>query len=180
MMIMNNPNIKSIVLGNNISFYLEKNGDLYACGENEYGQYGIKNFKESYYQFTKIEKKVKSVYSSFKNTIIQKEDGKIYRSHCGLHHNQSNNGFEEIKIEDVVSFSSGEEHSLFLKGNGEVWVMGKNEFGECGFGNEIFESREPKLLMTDKNIISVCCGMNFSVILTRDENQKNFVKDFWG
>ena len=57
--------------------------------------------------------------------------------------------------------------NLFLKENGEVWVMGKNDYGQCGFdGKEIDFFENPTLLMTDKNIISVCCGIRHSFILT--------------
>eukprot|EP01091_Cochliopodium_minus_P009743 TRINITY_DN2467_c0_g1_i3.p1 TRINITY_DN2467_c0_g1~~TRINITY_DN2467_c0_g1_i3.p1 ORF type:complete len:212 (+),score=40.69 TRINITY_DN2467_c0_g1_i3:367-1002(+) len=56
--------------------------------------------------------------------------------------------------------------------------MGNNNYGQCGFEKERNSINEPQLLMNDKNIVSICCGKNFSIIVTRDENQNTILKSF--
>ena len=55
----------------------------------------------------------------------------------------------------------GEDHSLILKKNGEVWIMGNR------FGVERFENpSRPVLLKRDESIVEICCGGDFSFMLT--------------
>ena len=55
-----------------------------------------------------------------------------------------------------------------MKGNGEVWVMGTNKFGQAGFDRNkskvLFD--QPTFLLKDENIISICCGYYYSFILS--------------
>ena len=44
--------------------------------------------------------------------------------------------------------------------------MGSNKEGQCGFDKDVGDIIEPKFLLSDKNIISVCCGYDSSYILT--------------
>eukprot|EP01091_Cochliopodium_minus_P001463 TRINITY_DN1132_c0_g2_i1.p1 TRINITY_DN1132_c0_g2~~TRINITY_DN1132_c0_g2_i1.p1 ORF type:complete len:416 (-),score=88.22 TRINITY_DN1132_c0_g2_i1:27-1274(-) len=174
--IMNNPNIKLITVGETCSFYIEKNGDLYGCGNNNFRMLGIEKEIKFSSKFVFICSDVKQVFNSIKFTIIQKNDGKIYvYGNMGL--KESNDKFE-VQISDIISFTSGNESILFLKENGEVWVMGSNGKGQCGLGKEIRKVETPTLLLTDKNIFSVCCGFDYSFILTRDDKGNTILKCF--
>ena len=62
--------------------------------------------------------------------------------------------------------------------------MGSNEFGQCGMKEEKenildinlvkgFNTYNPKLLLRDENIISICCGYNHSFILSSKKKIKN-------
>eukprot|EP01091_Cochliopodium_minus_P012054 TRINITY_DN356_c0_g1_i2.p1 TRINITY_DN356_c0_g1~~TRINITY_DN356_c0_g1_i2.p1 ORF type:complete len:699 (+),score=280.58 TRINITY_DN356_c0_g1_i2:98-2194(+) len=177
--IMNNPKIKSIVLGHENSFYLENDGNLYGCGRNEYGQIGIKDNKTNLLTFTFICSNVTQIFASYQLTIIQKDDGKLYW--CGKWDglNKQSDGFTEINIDNVISFSRGFDHSLFLKENGEVWVMGNNNYGQCGFEEKVGVVDVPRLLLTDPNILSISCGYTHSsFILTRGEKGNTILKCF--
>ena len=44
--------------------------------------------------------------------------------------------------------------------------MGYNGEGQCGMGNNVSKVDQPTLLLKDENIISVCCGFDYSFILT--------------
>eukprot|EP01091_Cochliopodium_minus_P008068 TRINITY_DN1796_c0_g1_i2.p1 TRINITY_DN1796_c0_g1~~TRINITY_DN1796_c0_g1_i2.p1 ORF type:complete len:623 (+),score=191.64 TRINITY_DN1796_c0_g1_i2:31-1899(+) len=178
--IFNNPTIKSIVLGEYHSFYLEKSGDLYGCGINDYGQLGIQNNKSpNLLNFTLVSHGVTQLCASERITIIQKSDGKIYWSGFWSGLNKRTNGFELIKIDNVISFSCGRNHCLFLKEGGEVWVMGSNQSGECGLDEKTKFVEEPRHLMTDKNVFSICCGYLYSFILTKN-NKGNTILNCFG
>eukprot|EP01091_Cochliopodium_minus_P012873 TRINITY_DN4008_c0_g1_i2.p1 TRINITY_DN4008_c0_g1~~TRINITY_DN4008_c0_g1_i2.p1 ORF type:complete len:541 (-),score=145.81 TRINITY_DN4008_c0_g1_i2:22-1644(-) len=186
--IMNNPNISSIVLGPNNSYYLEKNGDFYGCGENTFGH--IVEDRNNQLKFVKICSNVKQISASERFAIILKDDGKVYMG--GFYMSTFGKFEKEIEIDDVISFSCGYQHSLFLKKNGEVWVWGTNSSGQCGFKLVPYEDwmddesheedydliNKPTFLLTDKNIISLICGSSYSFILTRNEKGNTILKCF--
>eukprot|EP01091_Cochliopodium_minus_P014006 TRINITY_DN4661_c2_g1_i2.p1 TRINITY_DN4661_c2_g1~~TRINITY_DN4661_c2_g1_i2.p1 ORF type:complete len:210 (-),score=56.57 TRINITY_DN4661_c2_g1_i2:9-638(-) len=161
--IMNNPKIESIVLGQHNSFYLENDGNLYGCGNNFFGNLGIKNKINS--TFTFISSHVTQICSSSQFTFIQKDDGKIYWSGNWDEINIESDGFTELNIDNVISFSCGHNYALFLKKNGQVWVMGNNNYGQCGFEQKVSFVEVPSLLLTDPNIFSISCGYSSSLIL---------------
>eukprot|EP01091_Cochliopodium_minus_P014679 TRINITY_DN5014_c0_g1_i1.p1 TRINITY_DN5014_c0_g1~~TRINITY_DN5014_c0_g1_i1.p1 ORF type:complete len:215 (+),score=46.48 TRINITY_DN5014_c0_g1_i1:92-736(+) len=166
--IMNNPNIKSIVLGSYHSLYLEKNGDLYGFGRNSDFQLGFE--QKMVLEPTKIETGVLKVGASYSYSIIQKMDVFIILGSIGLKKGQK----KEYKIDNVSSFSCGKNHLAFLKRNGEVWMVGSNNSRQCGL-KKIKEMSEPTLLITDPNIISVTCGYLSTFLLSR-ENSSTIMK----
>ena len=44
--------------------------------------------------------------------------------------------------------------------------MGYNEYGQCGFDENVKSINEPRLLLNDKNVFDICCGYYHSFILT--------------
>eukprot|EP01091_Cochliopodium_minus_P014005 TRINITY_DN4661_c2_g1_i1.p1 TRINITY_DN4661_c2_g1~~TRINITY_DN4661_c2_g1_i1.p1 ORF type:complete len:212 (-),score=55.95 TRINITY_DN4661_c2_g1_i1:9-644(-) len=163
--IMNNPKIESIVLGQHNSFYLENDGNLYGCGLNDNGQLGIKNKKTNFSTFIFISSKVSQICASYLLTFIQKDDGKFYWGGNWDGSDIQSDGFSEINIDNVISFSCGHNYALFLKKNGQVWVMGNNNYGQCGFEQKVSFVEVPSLLLTDPNIFSISCGYSSSLIL---------------
>eukprot|EP01091_Cochliopodium_minus_P002132 TRINITY_DN12023_c0_g1_i1.p1 TRINITY_DN12023_c0_g1~~TRINITY_DN12023_c0_g1_i1.p1 ORF type:complete len:429 (-),score=88.92 TRINITY_DN12023_c0_g1_i1:14-1213(-) len=184
---MNNQEIKSIVLGKSHSFYIDIYGDLYGCGMNHNGQLGISNKKNSFSgnikstleEFTYISSCVKKVCTSEAFTIIQDENGKLFK--FGNASNKHVSLISEIKIKDVVSFGCGSSHNLFLKRSGEVWAMGSNESGQCGFKKDQMKkwsTEKPVLLMYNSNVVSLCCGYDSSYLLVVNNKGKTVLNCF--
>ena len=44
--------------------------------------------------------------------------------------------------------------------------MGSNDYGQTGFDEKTANLQKPTLLLKDENISDICCGYNFSFILT--------------
>eukprot|EP01091_Cochliopodium_minus_P017946 TRINITY_DN7162_c0_g1_i1.p1 TRINITY_DN7162_c0_g1~~TRINITY_DN7162_c0_g1_i1.p1 ORF type:complete len:283 (-),score=58.23 TRINITY_DN7162_c0_g1_i1:519-1367(-) len=169
---MNNPNIKSVVLGDHFSFILEKNGDLYASGKNKNFEIGLTNEKVS--EFTKVTSNVKRVSASPNFSIIQKDDGTIWYSGKSLI--ATTKGFTfEIELSDIIHFSCGSDHAIFLNKSGGVYVLGSNDYGECGFDRNVTLVKTPRLLLTDQNIFGISYG-NQSIFILTSENRKTLVK----
>jgi alpha-tubulin suppressor-like RCC1 family protein len=60
-------------------------------------------------------------------------------------------------------YCSGYHTLIHIKSTGELYVFGNNRYGQLGLGD--FQNRNvPTLLMTDKNIKSVHCGEDFTLI----------------
>eukprot|EP01091_Cochliopodium_minus_P001313 TRINITY_DN11173_c0_g1_i1.p1 TRINITY_DN11173_c0_g1~~TRINITY_DN11173_c0_g1_i1.p1 ORF type:complete len:270 (-),score=44.64 TRINITY_DN11173_c0_g1_i1:29-718(-) len=162
---MKNANIKSIIVGVNHCFYLEKNGDLYGAG-SFMKKYKFKSNKKA--RFERIETDVRSACTSFELLVIQKKNGEIF--YIGSLNGEIVNKFRKIEVSGIISYSCGFGHCVFLSKKGEIYVMGGNTHGQLGLNlTNKMGINEPNLLMIDSNAISVCCGYSHSVILTRDE-----------
>src|SRR5208282_3736128 len=49
-------------------------------------------------------------------------------------HNFSTNQPEEIVASGVTAIAAGWDHSLFLKSDGSLWAMGRDDYGQLGDG----------------------------------------------
>ena len=60
---------------------------------------------------------------------------------------------------------------FYLIESGQVFTMGKNNYGQAGFSSEEKKIGEPRFLFTDKNIISLSAGYEHSFCLSsKSEN----------
>ena len=73
--------------------------------------------------------------------------------------------FGSTIISPVIDCCSGSYHTLILLENGSLYSFGSNYFGQLGFKKSGTDFNEPQLLMIDKNIKSIHCGNDFSLIL---------------
>ena len=48
--------------------------------------------------------------------------------------------------------------------------MGHNGNGQCGFEKKRGKIEQPTLLLKDEKIFSICCGGEYSIILTSKNN----------
>lgn len=75
---------------------------------------------------------------------------------------------------NVISFTMGMNHSLFLTANNELYAMGHNEYGEFGIFEENVEEREVYLndffVKNNLKIVKVSTGARHSLILCNDGN----------
>ncbi|XP_076244530.1 secretion regulating guanine nucleotide exchange factor [Calliopsis andreniformis] len=141
-------NIQDVSCGQHHTIAITKNGDLYAFGDNKYGQLGL-----DLNRFSKTSFPIKIPNARFDSSI---------KMNCGWSHTILLSGgqafswgrntygqlgcaeFKEpsswkimrigspSKIEQI---SVGSEHSVALTENGEILCWGWNEHGNCGIGH---------------------------------------------
>lgn len=70
-------------------------------------------------------------------------------------------------LKNVVSVSVGDNHSAALTKDGDLYMWGRNNYGQLGDGTTT-DSIEPKLIMS--NVISVCCGPNGNTAVITQDN----------
>ena len=54
--------------------------------------------------------------------------------------------------------------------------MGSNQSAQCGFDEKTANLQKPTLLLKDENIFDICCGWDFSFILTSKKKLKKIKK----
>ena len=142
--IQNIPPVLSISCGGHHTLIITTDSNLWACGSNNYGQLCLGNtgnhLKPQKTSFSNISKVSAGNYNSlFRNN---KEEifscGYNLYGACGLGH------FDSPQItpslipnlpSNVVQFVCGNQQSLFLDSEGNVFSVGANEFGQLGLGH---------------------------------------------
>ena len=163
--------IDKISAGSYHSLFLTREGRVYSCGENRYGQLGLNS--------TDLQKKTPRLISGFSNvtkasaghdhSLFLTSDGHVYS--CGWN-SLGNLGLgntdkqltptliERYYDSDYIShtydrititkISAGDSHSLFLTRDGQVYSCGLNNDGQLGLGTSGNGNKElsPKLITT--------------------------------
>ena len=147
--------IKDIVCGSNFSFFITKNNEVLACGNNDKEQLGI--------QENNIPQK--SITKRCNDYIIPTEIEQFFN----------------LKANKIVC---GEEHCLAIIKDTisdleNIWCWGSNQFGQIGLGTYVKTSK-PKpnhflLEFINHKIIDISAGKNHSIILLqrKDYNELN-------
>ncbi|CAG2107003.1 unnamed protein product, partial [Medioppia subpectinata] len=168
-------------------------GQLYAWGENTYGQLGIGSFETTptpvvITAFTK--KRVVDITCGNRHTLALTSDGLVYgwgRNTFG----QIGDGTwcwrqwpTPVSIDEPISaISCGKCHSLALSTAGRLYVWGLNDFGQLGrhrdndmkhFADGRVKERafgecpEPVDGFEDTVVRKACCGPNHTLMLTAE------------
>jgi alpha-tubulin suppressor-like RCC1 family protein len=79
-----------------------------------------------------------------------------------------NNPFwpEQIVSSNVTAIAAGESHSLFLKSDGSLWVMGNNYYGQLGDGT--YNNTNLPEQIVASNVTAIAAGYTQSLFLKSD------------
>lgn len=174
---------KKIVNSGSSFYVIDKNGVLWARGNNNYGQLGDgttisrniskKILSEENVKFTKVS-------ASEYNVLALDENGNMWtwgRNNNGLLGNGTNldsSKPEKVIVEENIKFidiSTSNDTSLALDENGNIWTWGKNLYGQLGDETIINSIKNlPSKIVVEENIkflsISTCGGCSLAL----DEN----------
>eukprot|EP01084_Bolivina_argentea_P255836 430448_1 len=165
----------------NHKFIITKTNELYGIGCNRYDQLGINSYNDK--ALNKI-----SFFDNLNVNIVQIEcgctfsmfltmNGKIYvcgRSYngaLGLGSNVGNvNGFrmiKKIKHLNIKQICSGDEHTLALNENGQLYSWGNG--GQLGHGTKTNVWSPKRIKYLEKKVIGMIdCGSDHSVVLAKN------------
>lgn len=117
-------------LGDEHSAVLDKDGNVWLWGKNNYGQIGD-GTKETHYVPVKIMSDVKSISLGANHSGVIKNDNSLwlwgYNDSGRLGNGNTEETLDKIKaMEDVAAFSLGMGQSAAIKTDGTLWVWGAN------------------------------------------------------
>ena len=174
----NTSDVKSIYCGYRYTIILKNDGTLWGCGHNAYYQLGLGDSSDRN-TFTQISTNVydiKSVYCTYRNTFILKNDGTLwgcgnnYKGQLGIGDTTTYSTFTQIYINanNIKSFYCGGENTIILKNDGTLWGCGNNEYGQLGLGDKNNRSTFTKITTNANDIKLVYCGYYHTLILKND------------
>lgn len=153
------PDITSISFNQNNSLAIGKNGKVYTWGANASGQLGLGNNTEpavgtagnpaAQTPPTEVPGITDAVMGAFGfvHAVILKEDGTVVafgQNNVGQLGNGatdittttiSNTPVAVVGLTDIIQVIAGSQHSAALTAGGEVYVWGRNQYGNLGNGS---------------------------------------------
>ncbi len=157
--------VKSVFAGDDCSFVVAENGDLYCWGRQLVPQ--LENEPRGV-----IYKNVKKALSTKDALLILTNDGELYGTGgAPLPQNDAQEGQLRLIASDVSDFSMSETTMGYIGGDNKLYMCGAGAFGQLGaYDNE--DKSEPVAVLG--NVSKVCCEATFTIALQRDGEAVGF------
>ena len=170
-----------IAAAQNHTLILSKDGSVYGCGNNEYGQLGLGHkTNQSTLQCLRLPqgRKALKIAANFYHTFFLLDDGLVYgcgengSGQLGLGHKISQSTLQCMALPEgkkVLYISAGNLHTFFLLDDGSVYGCGSNSFGQLGLGHKNDQSTLQRLTLPEgKKAIIITAGLDNTLILLND------------
>jgi YD repeat-containing protein len=155
-----------------------RNGRLWICGSNTYGQLGQGDSGAGTYHSSPVQVGVLDTWDHVaageQSTFAIKTDGTLWSwgrnefGDAGLGNQTSYSTPQQVGgLDDWSKISGHYEHALALKTDGTIWAWGRNFWGACG-QNDIIDYSLPVQVGTDDTWADVSAGASFSSALKAD------------
>ncbi len=187
--------IKLVSGGENCSFVLLQNGQLFGFGANDNGQLGLGHTdSQSTPQLIPLPliARPRQISAGSGHSLILCDDGSVYSIGCngygqlGLGHTDSQSTPQLIRMPRGASpcqISAGSWHSLILCDDGSVYSFGYNLSGQLGLGlGDGNKQSTPQLISMPRGArpCQISAGSRHSLILCEDGSVYSFGADFSG
>ena len=151
---------------------IAENGEVYAFGQNSYGELGLGNDEEAVFIPTRITN-LPSIYEVSCGcyfTVCVAYDGSLwsfgenYFGQLGIPKEIQKYFYEPQLIEDippVISVSCGAYHTVFITSDLNLWSCGNNNFGQLCLEHTINQS--PPQQTSFSNIAKIASGFSFTL-----------------
>jgi alpha-tubulin suppressor-like RCC1 family protein len=166
----------SININRGHSLALDNKGNVWSCGNNEYGQLGLgdNNKRNKFTQIPKLSN-ILAISAGEGYSLALDINGNVWScgdnidGQLGLGDYNDRNVFTQTNMNNVINISTSDGHSLALDNKGNVWGCGRNNLGQLGLGNNNNKKRFTKILNLLK-IISISAGGSYSLALDSKGN----------
>jgi alpha-tubulin suppressor-like RCC1 family protein len=171
--------LTQIAAGDNHSFFLKSDGSLWAMGYNQYGELGDGMNNNTNRPEQIVASNVTAVAAGYIHSLFLKSDGSlwamgynydgelgdgVYNTHSPYGTNQP----QQIVASNVTAIAAGEYHSLFIKSDGSLWAMGRNDSGQLGDGTYNYSGVNVPEQIVASNVTAIAAGGYTSLFLKSD------------
>jgi alpha-tubulin suppressor-like RCC1 family protein len=166
-------NVTAIAAGGYHSLFLKSDGSMWGMGYNDYGELGNGAYNSTNRPDEILSSNVTAIAAGEYHSLFLKNDGSLWAmgnnadGELGDGSTDGGNFFtnrpEQIVPGNVTAIAAGGHHSLFLKGDGSLWAMGYNGYGELGIGTYTGTNRPQEVLSS--NVTAIAAGQYYSLFL---------------
>jgi len=172
-------NVTAIAAGFQHSLFLKSDGSLWAMGLNSNGQLGDGTYGGvlGYTNLPEmiVSSNVTAITAGWSHSLFIKKDGSLWAmgwnpfgqlgdGTYGSPPNFATNRPEQIVGSNVTAIAAGEQHSLFLKGDGSLWAMGTGSALGDGIGNRANSTEQ----IVTGGVMAITAGLVHSLFLKSD------------
>jgi alpha-tubulin suppressor-like RCC1 family protein len=172
------PLVTAIAGAYDYSLFLKSDGSLWGMGDNAEGQLGGG-------PLTKIPKEIvtnnvttiAAGYSTyFEESLFLMNDGSLWAMGDNSYGELGNGTYttiytanlpQKIVPANVTAIAGGGEYSLFLMGDGSLWGMGRNDYGQLGDGTSNSSTNLPEMIVTN-GVTAIAAGSYHSLFIKND------------
>lgn len=173
---------------------LDKNGVVWAAGNNDRGQLGITTADGESHIFTRVNvdlgvgEKFVSIAAGNGFSMALTNKGNVYawgdntHGQLGLGDETEVATPKKLAIANVRQISVGEDHTLFLQMNGTVYATGNYKHNKLGIYNLSGDLRIPTKVPSflGASVVAVSAGTNHSLALYYTTNAASFGDNSYG
>ncbi|NRB37589.1 MAG: hypothetical protein HRU20_03870 [Pseudomonadales bacterium] len=152
--------IRTIEAGANQSFAITNTGQLYAWGNNEYGNLGdATTINRTVPVLIEAVENVQAIDTSYYHTLLVNSSGQLYGMGYGYSGALFSNDYYVytpmlLTDETVQLFAAGDRSTFFANTNGESFALGNNSYGQLGNGTRESTSEPMALAWLLDGVIS--------------------------
>jgi len=168
--------VSKVACGDDFSFILQGDGQLYACGNNQYGQLGLgdTNNRSNFTKVTSMGSDVQDVCCGMNYTYVKKKDGTIWC--CGSNSGgqlcqgdtTNRNVFTKVNVSSIDRVVCGGLFVFFIGTDKTLKCCGSNYFGQLGVGSSGSSATKTSITSVTSvtNVIDVTAGDYHTIVLT--------------
>lgn len=167
--------VTSVALnGQRNTFFVKKDGSLWAMGNNEGGFLGDGTSETPDHPIQIVPSGVGAVACGEDFTLFLKDDGTVWG--FGWNGNGAlGDGTQSTSIlrpkqlvsGGIAAIAAGYAHSLFIKRDGSLWGTGSNLYGQLGLGTNVDHVLEPVEIVAS-NVVSVAAARSHTLFIKSD------------
>ncbi|KAJ8938616.1 hypothetical protein NQ314_011425 [Rhamnusium bicolor] len=167
-------------LGDNHTLLLTREGKVYSCGSNDYGQLGHDQPRKRPQPVTGLDAHlITRVSCGSMHSMALNQWGHVFTWGSDYHGQLGQNIGENIQsipkiiralaTYHIVQICCGQRHSIALANSGEILTWGANNFGQLGTGERSASEVLPKVINSLKGIpiAFIACGANHSFAISK-------------
>lgn len=178
--IQNGFSVQEIVCGDSHTLMLTAKGEVLSCGNNDHGQLGREHHRTRPELVTSLsDYSVQSVACGGSHSVAVTKWGQMFSwgsdafGQLGLNLGNgdqwSAKTVKNLAMSTVVQIACGQNHSMALTNDGQLYSWGCNRFGQLGLGTASEQEKKPSLItsLAGIPIAFIACGSNHSFAVSK-------------
>jgi RHS repeat-associated protein len=153
---------------------LNASGDLWAWGDNSWGQIGDNTTTDKEFPVL-VNQNIIRVSSGSYHTLVLRADGTVWawglNSHGQLGDGTTSSKYYPVQVYglmNIIVIAAGSNHSMALDQDGHVWTWGYNASGQLGDGSTTNKTT-PVQVKNLEDIIAISAGYHHCLALKNDK-----------
>ncbi|KAE8744459.1 hypothetical protein FOCC_FOCC008934 [Frankliniella occidentalis] len=172
--------VQDIVCGDSHTLMLTAKGEVLSCGNNDHGQLGREQHRTRPELVTSLsDYSIQALACGGCHSVAVTKWGQLFSwgsdsfGQLGLNSGSgdqwSAKTVKNLALSTVIQVACGQNHSLALTNDGQLYSWGCNRFGQLGLGTTSEQERKPTLItsLAGIPIAIIACGSNHSFAVSK-------------